>query len=192
MRAQASLPSRFRASATVTGAWTRWQYRPSGCGFGGSVVKQSGARPSIRAPVQAHSSGPSLSGVVSRLTVRSSRRRFAARLNSSVIRAVVVQSGGVAAQPRRQSFSLAPAQPASVAMPLRHRPSGKAGAPAPCSPRSARSTSCIRPRTGSRSGHTALRASVRWVRQRSLPACRRAHNRLPVHTGTVAGTVSPG
>jgi hypothetical protein len=35
---------------------------------------------------QVHSSGPSLSGVISRLTVRPSRRRFAARLNSVVRR----------------------------------------------------------------------------------------------------------
>jgi hypothetical protein len=51
MRAQASLPSRFRALATVAGAWTQWQCRPSECGFGGSAFKQSGARPGFRASV---------------------------------------------------------------------------------------------------------------------------------------------
>ncbi len=79
MRARASLASRCRVSVTVAGAWSRRHFRPRGCGFGGQVLTSSSARPVPRSSVGlASSSGPSLSGVVSRLTIRSSRTRFAA------------------------------------------------------------------------------------------------------------------
>jgi hypothetical protein len=106
MRAQASLASRSRVAVTVAGAWSRSQFRPRGCGFGGHVFTASWARPVPRSSVGlASSSGPSLSGVVSRLTIRSSRthiraapkcapsaifalsrRPAAGRLNSGVMR----------------------------------------------------------------------------------------------------------
>jgi hypothetical protein len=108
----------------------------------------------------------------------------AARLSSGVIRAVAVQGGGVVARPPLQSLSSV-TRTARFGCNAAAPPAfGKAGAPAPCSPRPARGSSHTRPRTGSRSGRKALRASVPVLRLRSLPAGCLAHNRLPVHTGT--------
>jgi hypothetical protein len=200
-RGAAGLRQGLRSGAFHAPAGTRLRFHPAPDGFslrrhgapdfgcGGTAALTACLPPGSQPAPSSHRSRAQLQAPFRRatvrcITIRPSRRRSAARLNSSVMRAVRMQGGGVVAPPHLQSFSAvastarfgrnAAAPPAFV----------KACAPAPCASRPARGSCCIRPRTGSRSGATALRASVPVLRQRSLPAGRLADNRLPFHTGT--------
>jgi hypothetical protein len=75
---------RFKVAGFGGRASTAQPRGPSPSASARSLLVGHGARQASGLRCQGYSSGPSLSGVISRLTVRSSRRCFATRLNSGV------------------------------------------------------------------------------------------------------------